>query len=335
MPTTTRKAVISAFGSLSNLDIVHTTIPDPESRFVQVGTIYTGFSGADVNMRLGRYPFQKKAPLTPGYCLVGKVVRNGPGCSQFRQGDVVAALTVYDAEADLVNVEEKYLVPVPQGTDLQQATAIVVDWYTAYSMVVKTAKVTAGQKVFVHGMSGAVGHAIMVLSLRQGAKVYGCCSEKNFVAVRAVGGTPFSYANKGWMKAMLDIGGADVVCDALGFESWDESYSILSQTGHLFGYGTNLATLTDQEPSSTLWPLLKLLGRNLILWSGKKTTFFYITRDDIGFKENLVTLMDSCRKGEITVPIKAVYELEDVRKAHEDWGKIQGVGSFLIKVSDP
>ena len=58
-------------------------------------------------MRLGRYPFQRKAPLTPGYCLVGKVVRNGPGCSQFQQGDTVAALTVYDAEADLVNVEEK------------------------------------------------------------------------------------------------------------------------------------------------------------------------------------------------------------------------------------
>ena len=62
---------------------------------------------------------------------------------------------------------------MPQGTDLQQATALVVDWYTAYRIVVKTAKVTAGQKVFMHGMSGAVGYAIMVFSLRQGAKVYG------------------------------------------------------------------------------------------------------------------------------------------------------------------
>ena len=134
---------------------------------------------------------------------------------------------------------------------------------------------------------------------------------------------------------MLEVGGADVVCDALGFESWDESYSILSPTGHLFGYGTNLFTLTDREPWFPLWPVIKLLGRNLMLWSGKKTTFFYITRDDTDFRWDLVTLMDMCRKGEITVPIKAVYELEHIGKAHEDWGKPKGVGSLLIKVSDP
>ena len=334
MTTPTRKVVISAFGDVSNVSVVKTTVPDPAAKEVQVRVIYSGFSGTDINMRLGRYPLQRKAPLTPGYCLVGKVAKNGSGSSQFRVGDLVACLTIYDAEADFANVLEKYLIPVPEGTDLQQATALIVDWSTAYSMVMHTAKVTSGQKVFIHGVSGAVGYATMILSQRQGAKVYGTCSEKNFAAIEALGATPFTYANKDWIQAMKDLGGADIVTDPLGFESWDESYSILSKSGHLVGYGGNLATLTGQEAKSVIWPTTKLLARNLS-FCGKKTTFFYITRDDKTFRPDLEKMFELSRNAEITVPIKAVFDMEDVKTAHESWSKATGVGSFLMRISDP
>ncbi|KAI4228206.1 MAG: hypothetical protein L6R40_008156 [Gallowayella cf. fulva] len=335
MSTPCRKVVITAFGDISNLSIVQTSIPDPPKDHVQVRTIYSGFAGADINMRLGRYPMQKKAPLTPGYCLVGKVVKNGSGCSQFRTGDIVACLTVYDAEADYANLPQKYLVPVPDGTDLQQATALVCDWSTAYSMAINTAKVRSGQMVFVHGISGAVGYAALVLCQRQGAKVYGTCSERNFTAIENLGGTPFTYTNKDWIKAMKDLGGADAVFDPLGFESWDESYSILSPSGHLLGYGGNLATLNGQPERSILWPTIKLLLKNTYLRSGKKTTFFYITRDDKTFKPNLEKMLEMTRNGDITVPIKGVFDLEDIKTAHESWSKASGIGSFVVKVSDP
>jgi len=38
------------------------------------------------------------------------------------------------AEAELINVPEKYLVSVPEGVDSQQATAVIQDWNTAYGM---------------------------------------------------------------------------------------------------------------------------------------------------------------------------------------------------------
>ncbi|KAL8801690.1 MAG: hypothetical protein Q9182_004284 [Xanthomendoza sp. 2 TL-2023] len=335
MSTPSRKVVITAFGDVSNLSIVQTTIPDPPKDHVQVRTIYSGFAGADINMRLGRYPMQKKAPLTPGYCLVGRVAKSGPNCSQFRNGDIVACLTVYDADADYANLPQKYLIPVPDGTDLQQATALITDWSTAYSMAINTAKVKPGQKVFVHGISGAVGHAAMILSQRQGAKVYGTCSERNYATIEKFGATPFTYTNKDWIPAIQKIGGADAIFDPLGFESWDESYSILSRTGHLLGYGGNLATLNGQAERSVLWPTVKLLLKNLYFWSGKKTTFFYITRDDKNFKPDLVKLLVMCRDGEIKVPIKQVFNLEDIKTAHESWSKTPGIGSFVIKVSDP
>ncbi|KAL8848229.1 MAG: hypothetical protein Q9221_006747 [Calogaya cf. arnoldii] len=334
MSTPSRKVVITALGDVSNLSIVNTTIPDPPNNHVQIRTFYSGFSGTDINMRLGRYPMQKKAPLTPGYSLVGKVVKNGPACSQFQLGDMVACLTVYDAQSDYANLPQQYLIPVPEGTDLQQATALIADWSTAYGLAINTAKVSSGHKVFVHGISGAVGYAAMILCQRQGAEVYGTCSEKNFAAIEKLGATPFTYTDKRWIQSMMSLGGADVVFDPLGYESWDESYSILAPTGHLLGYGGNLATLTGQAERSVLWPTIKLLARNLS-FCGKKTTFFYITRDSKSFRSDLEKMFEMQRKGEFTVPIKAVFDMEDIKTAHESWSKASGLGSFLVKVSDP
>ncbi|KAK5745489.1 hypothetical protein LTR17_001359 [Elasticomyces elasticus] len=341
MPSTPiRKVVIPVYGpELENVQVVSSTIEDPTHDHVQVRVIYSGFSGTDVNMRLGRYPMQKSTslqnPLTPGYCLVGTVEKNGSGSNKFKAGDMVACLTVYDAEAELCNVPEKYLVSVPKGVDLQKACALIIDWTTAYGMVMHVGNVHKGQKVFVHGMSGAVGYAVGMLCQLQGAEVFGTASQRNHETIKSLGWTPYDYSNKYWMQAMNGMGGADVVFDPLGFESWDESYSILSSNhGLLIGYGGNLATLNDQPSRGVLFPTIKLLSRNLMCpVVHKNTRFYYITRDDKTFNPDLQSLFYLLSDNKIDVRIKAVYDMEDVQEAHKSWGKTGSIGSMLMKVA--
>lgn len=61
------------------------------------------------------------------------------------------------------------------------------------------ARVSSGQKIFIHGMSGAVGYAVTVLAQLQGAHVYGTASERNHTLLRKMGTTPFSCSNKNWI----------------------------------------------------------------------------------------------------------------------------------------
>ena len=333
-PITVRKALISSFGSISNINVVSASLPDPPVDYVQVRVIYSGFSGADVAMRHGTYPLQKKPPLTPGYSLVGTVSSNGKRSSKFHPGDVVACLFVYDAEAELANFPEKYLVKVPSGLDLEQVTALVLDWNTAYGLVHHAGKLAKGRRVFVHGMSGAVGYGVMILSQLQGATVYGTASERNHLALRELGVTPFTYTNKDWIIAMKDPGRARVVFDPLGFESWDESWSILEDKGRLVGYGGNLNILSGKPPRSVVGPILKLLARGMVPFTPKKTTFYYISRDDKSFVPDLMTLFKMLKQGKIRVPIKAVYELDDIQEAHWSWSKGTDMGSLLVKLSD-
>ena len=62
-----RKVLITEFGDESKLALVEADIPEPAAGQVQIAVEYSIVSGSDVNMRRGTYPFQRKAPLTPGY----------------------------------------------------------------------------------------------------------------------------------------------------------------------------------------------------------------------------------------------------------------------------
>lgn len=335
---TIRKVVYSAFGDASNVSVVTAQIPPPARNEVQVDVIYSSFSGADINMRLGTYPMQKKAPLTPGYCCVGRVSTNGTNSSKFKPGDLVGALTVYDSEAEKINIPEKYLIAIPESVDKRQAVGLFLDWNTAYGLVHRaTNLVGKGQRVFIHCISGAVGHAIMTLCLLDGADVYGTASERNHEALRKLGVTPFTYTNKNWMTEMKGLGGAQVVYDPIGFESWDESWEILirDEPSRLVGFGGNMNLFTDDgKPRSQLPATMKLLAKNGCLFTKRSTAFYYIDRDQSTFVEDFNTLMRWLIDGRIEVPIKKIWDLENIREPHETWGKVPGMGSCLVRV-DP
>jgi NADPH:quinone reductase-like Zn-dependent oxidoreductase len=110
-----KKVLITAFGDESKLAIVEGELPEPEAGEVQLAVEYSIVSGSDVNMRRGLYPFQKKAPLTPGYSVLGTVRLNGKGCSKFQVGERVVCLSKYEGQAELINLPERFLVVVPDG----------------------------------------------------------------------------------------------------------------------------------------------------------------------------------------------------------------------------
>ncbi len=328
-----KKVVITEFGDESKLAIVECNLPEPAAGEVQLSVEYSIVSGSDVNMRRGTYPFQKKAPLTPGYSVLGTVRLNGKGCSKFKVGDRVACLSKYEGQAELINLPERFLVPAPEGVDRKAAVALVLDWVTAYQMLRHAADVKSGQRIFIHGLSGAVGGALLSLGKIQGAQVFGTASSTKHEELRTLGAVPFDYSNKNWITAMQELGGADAVFDPLGFESFDESYSVLRKGGILVGYGMNLPALTKAPRPPAFPAILKLLSKNLFFWSGKQTTFFGLRRSSKNFMPDLELLFEWLRSGKISVPIKATFRIEEIQKAHREYASSSRMGSMVIEIS--
>jgi NADPH:quinone reductase-like Zn-dependent oxidoreductase len=331
--TRIKKVVITAYGDESKLAIVECDLPEPAAGEVQLTVEYTIVSGSDVNMRRGTYPFQKKPPLTPGYSVIGKVRANGKGCSKFKIGERVACLSKYEGQAERINLPEKYLVRVPDEVDGRAAVALILDWTTAYQMLYRAAHVTAGQKIFVHALSGAVGGALLRLGLLQGAQVFGTASLKRHDELRQLGADPFDYATRNWIAAMQELGGVDAVFDPLGYESFDDSYSILNRGGILVGYGTNLPTWTRTPERPVIPTVLNLFSKNLLFWSGKRTTFFGVSRGSKHFATDLEQLFQWLKDGKISVPIKATFKLDEIQQAHREYARGARMGSIVIEVS--
>jgi synaptic vesicle membrane protein VAT-1 len=331
--TKMKKAVITAFGDESKLAIVESDLPDPDTGEVQLSVEYTIVCGSDVNMRRGTYPLQKKPPLTPGYSVIGKVRVNGKGCSRFRMGDRLACLSKYKGQAELINLPEKYLIPVPEGVDAKAAVALILDWVTAYEMLHHAAHVKAGDKIFVHALSGAVGGALLRLGQLQGAQVFGTASSKKHDELRRLGAVPFDYANKDWIPTIQELGGVDAIFDPLGYESFDESYSILGKGGVLVGYGMNLPAWTKTAERPMIPSVLKLFLKNILFWSGKRTTFFGVNRRSKNFAPDLEHLFEWLRDGKISVPIKATFKLDEIQSAHREYASGSGMGSIIIEVT--
>jgi len=328
-----KKVVITAFGDESKLTIVESDLPDPDSGEVQLSVEYTIVSGSDVNMRRGTYPLQKKPSLTPGYSVIGKVRVNGKGCSKFTIGDRVACLSKYEGQAELINLPERYLVRVPEEVDGKAAVALILDWVTAFQMLHHVAHIKPGEKIFVQALSGAVGGALLRLGLLAGARVFGTASAKKHDQLRLLGAVPFDYANKNWITAMKELDGVDAVFDPLGFESFDESYSVLRRGGILVGYGMNLAAWTKTPERPVIPAVLKLFAKNLLFGSGKRTTFFGVSRSSKNFGPDLELLFEWLKAGRISVPVKATFRLDQIQQAHREYTSSEGMGSIVIEVA--
>jgi NADPH2:quinone reductase len=101
-----KRVVIDHFGGPEVLKVVEDDIPQPGPGEVRVRVLAAGVSFSDALLRAGTYLGGPKPPFTPGYELVGVVEEVGPGCSRLREGDRVAALTVWGADAERVCVPE-------------------------------------------------------------------------------------------------------------------------------------------------------------------------------------------------------------------------------------
>ncbi|WP_353063788.1 hypothetical protein RBB77_21400 [Tunturibacter psychrotolerans] len=89
-----------------------------------------------------------------------------------------------------------------------------------------------------------------------------------------------------------------------GFESFDESYSILKRGGVLVGYGMNLPAWTNTPERSVIPSALKLFSKNLFFWSGKRTTFFGVNRGSKHFASDLQQLFEWLKDGRISCQSK-------------------------------
>ena len=344
------RVVVHRYGGPEELRLVEEECPEPQPGEVRVRVLAAGVALPDLLMREGVHPETPKLPFTPGWDLVGAVDRLGSGVSGIEPGQIVAALPIHGAYAELVCLPQRGLVPVPPGLDAAEAVSLVLNYITAYQMVHRSAKVRPGQRALIHGAAGGVGTALLQLGRVAGLEMYGTCSSRTSQTVSDLGGVPIDYRNQDFVEeiARLTQDGVDVVFDGIGGKHMWRSRKALRRGGRVVVYGLTSSLQEGRVASGRggrrnrfhHLPRYALYIAGGWLLPGRKRVVPYSIQwlervKPEFFRQDLAALFDLLRQRKIEPLIARRFPLAEARQAHELLGKGGVQGKIVLEGGQP
>ncbi|HWC78782.1 MAG TPA: medium chain dehydrogenase/reductase family protein [Pseudonocardiaceae bacterium] len=321
----TVEIVLAGVGEPETLQVRRRDLPAPGPEQAVVRMDATGVSFAEQSMRRGMYYDQPPFPFVPGYDLVGTVEAVGERpASGIRVGRRVAALTKIGGWAQRLLLDTGDLVPVPDGVAAAEAETVIVNGLTAWRVLHRTIRPSAGQTIVVFAAGGGVGSVLVQLARQAGLRVIGTAGPSQQDRLRSMGVIPIDYRTEdvpARVRALAPDGVAAVV-DNVGGPGAGDSWRLLAPGG-------TLVVLSDMSMREAKYPMLRFLktfGRmqlwNLLpnrknahffnLWAGHKR---HLERYRAELRADLTRLFGLLAEGTLVAPIDSEYPLSKAADA--------------------
>jgi NADPH2:quinone reductase len=188
---------------------------------VRVRIRAAGLNFPDLLMTYGKYQFRPEPPFVPGLEMAGEVLAVSNGVSRFRVGDRVMGGAKGGCFAEIIDLPETALQPLPPALTYAEGACWHAAAITAWHALHDKAHLLAGESVLILGASGGVGMAAVKLARHFGAVVIAAASnEEKRGAVLAAGADhvldPADPDLPAKVKALTGGKGCDVVYDPVG-----------------------------------------------------------------------------------------------------------------------
>ncbi|WP_320827612.1 NADP-dependent oxidoreductase [Reinekea sp.] len=296
---------INRFGDRSVLELNDIEIPTPAANEVLIKVKASSINPVDWKIRAGYLQpmLNHPLPLTLGWDVAGEVVAAGDQVSHLKVGDAVYSrpdIAKNGSFAQYMTVVADEVALKPSALTWQEAAGVPLVGLTAWQSLYEIAKLEAGERVLIHGGSGAVGQFAIQLAKLRGAYVYTTTSSRNTDLVISLGADQaIDYHNEDFSE-LKDL---DVVFDTIGGETQAKSWQTLKKGGRLVSIANSPDAATAAEHGVT--------------------PFFCFVQPN---REQLEQLADLANAGKLKVNIDSEFSLADLAKAHErsETGRAQG-----------
>jgi NADPH:quinone reductase-like Zn-dependent oxidoreductase len=335
MGQTCRRVIVGRRGGPDVLGLHEEPLPLPRAGEVRVKVLAAGVAFADVLMREGMYP-GVRVPFTPGYDVAGIVDTESP---TWKPGQAVVALTKVGGYAEYLCVPEESLVAAPSGLDPAETVSLVLNYLTAYQMIHRMARLTAGERVLIHGAGGGVGTALLELGKLAGLEMYGTASRGKHVLVESLGGIAIDYKANDFVARICELtgDGVDAVFDAVGGKQWRRSYATLRGGGRLIGYGFSAATTggrRDLAKAALAFLQMPRFTPLAMMDVNKQAAGYNVdrlkTQRPEWYRADLSALVALLAARRLRPVIAARLPLGEARRAHEMLGAAEASGKIVL-----
>ncbi|MEQ1709421.1 MAG: quinone oxidoreductase [Terricaulis sp.] len=299
--------------------------PQPGAHEIRVRHEAIGVNFIDTYHRSGLY----KLALPSGLGLEGARIVDaiGDDVTRFKLGDRVGYCTgpigAY-AESNIVN--ETRAVRVPDAIAFDIAAASLLKGMTARYLLRKTFRVEPGQFVLIHAAAGGVGQILVQWAKQLGAHVIATVgSDAKARIVRDLGADHVIVQGRESIAERvreLSNGGAHVVYDGVGKDTWEASLDCLRPLGMMVSYGNASGAPPDINP-------LALSQKGSLFLT--RPTLFHYTATVEQLDETAADLFAALEKGAVKIAPPTRYALADAAQAHRDLEARKTTGSLVLK----
>lgn len=264
------------------------------------------------------------SPHIVGYQAAGEIVEVGAEVSHLKVGQKVVTVNAFGSHAALRAVPARNAWPIPDGFDIQKASAIPVPFGTAHECLFGAGRLKVGETVLVQAGAGAVGLAAIQLAKQAGATVIASASsDERLERLKAFGmDHGINYGRDDLVEQVMKLTGGkgvDLVVDPVGGATLQGSLGALGYRGRI-----SLVGNAGREPMKV--DVSSLMGGNRSL-----TGVFLgaeIMTDRI--HDMIQEMIDRAAKGELEVVIDKTFPLSDAAGAHAYIESRQAVGRVLL-----
>ncbi len=217
-------------------------VPKPAAGEILIKVEGFGLNFADVLARRGLYPDAPPMPAVLGYDVVGVITETAPDVSQFKPGERVTAMTHFGGYAEYVVAPASLSAAIPDQVPAGEATALTVQYCTAYYAAAEKVNLCPGDKVLIHAAAGGVGTALLQFCQYKKCEIFATAGSPAKLEMLKKAGADYviNYATEDFSKRIMEITGkkgVDVIFDSIGGITTRKGFRLLRPGGNLIIYG--------------------------------------------------------------------------------------------------
>ena len=284
-----------------------------------------GLNFADLLIQNGTYQDIPATPFTLGMEIAGEINAIGESVEGFNLGDRVAVYAGQGGLAEEGVFDADRVVRVPDSMSFEQAAGFLVAYGTSHMALAHRARLKSGETLLVTGAAGGVGLTAVEIGKLMGATVVAHArGAAKLEVARAAGADHLVDDGEDLRQYLLDLGGADVVYDAVGGAAFKAAFRAMRPEGRLIAIGFASGEVPQIPANHLMVKNLDVIG----FYIGGYMKF----RPD-AVRESFATLMRWFDEGRLKPHISNVLPLDQVEEGMALLRERKSTGKVVIRVS--
>ncbi len=228
-------------GSINNMKLIEQDLPEPAGNEVTVEVKCIGLNFADIFSILGLYKAAPKFNLIPGLEFSGIVIKKGENVNEFSIGDRVYGATKFGGYVSHLNLDQSYLLKLPDDWTFEEGASFIVQSLTAYYALVVLGEINQNKTVLIHSAAGGVGLNANRIAKKFSAFTIGTIGNKSKIELlKSEGYDRIIVRDKNLKRNIQEALGdrqLNIVLEAVGSKVFKTSFDLLTHTGRIIVYG--------------------------------------------------------------------------------------------------